>query len=205
MMNRNKLGEALLRAKKISKDTLKYAFAMHDKIGGDFAPLLVKLGYVSDEDITEMIGHLSGMPTVDISSLIIPEKLVRAIPRNVIEKHIVIPITKKDNQITLAMSKIDDFEAIEEVQFLTSCRVEPVLASREAIRKAIVQFYTEEDEKDQTIEKQVKPVEEILDFIRSGDLELLDLQKCLIYLLIEKKIISALELKALLEKIKTKK
>lgn len=193
-MDKNKLGEALLKAKKISKDSLKRAFAMHDKIGGDFAPLLVKLGYVSDDDLTEIMGNIQGISTIDVTSLVIPQKLMYTIPRDVIEKHNVIPISKKENQITLAMSNVDDFDAIEEIQFLTGCRVEPALSSRDAIRKAIIQFYSEEEEKEEEFEKREKPIDDIMELVKSGDIDQLQLIKILLLLLVEKKVISHHEL-----------
>lgn len=194
IMDKKKLGEALLKAGKISKEDLKYAFAMHDKIGGDFSPLLVKLGYVSDEDITSIIGTIEGIQTVDISSLVIPQKLVYSIPRDVVEKHNVMPIARKKDTLTLAMSDVNDFAAIEEIQFLTGQRIEPVLASREAIRKAIIQFYTMEEEKEEESGKLRKPLEDIFTMIEKGDVDALELLKNLIFVLTEKKVISPYEL-----------
>ena len=191
-MDIKKLGQALISAKKLTTEKFKYALAMHEKIGGDFAPLLVKLGYVSDADITEIIGKLEGIPTVDIATLIIPKKLVEKIPRDVIEKHMVIPVSKKDDQIKLAMSDVNDYEAIEEIQFLTGCKVDPILASRDAIRKAIIQFYYgDEDFGDEPAEKPGDPfakVEELLDEKTKT------VTKALIALLIEKNLISQEEL-----------
>ncbi len=203
-MDRKKLGEALLKTKKISAEQLKYAYAMHDKIGGDFAPLLVKLGYVLDEDITGIMGKLEGIQTVDVTSLVIPKKLVYSIPRDIIEKHNVLPISKKEGQITLAMADINDFEAIEEMQFLTGCRIDPVLASREAIRKAIIQFYTAEEEKEEKIEKKQKSLDEIFDLVKTGKIDMLELQKVLILLLIEKNLISSYELSERIERLANK-
>lgn len=145
MLDRQKLGEALLKEKKITKEQWQMALSMHDKIGGDFAFFLVKLGYISDADITRIVGDLEGVETVDIANLIIPKKLVQSIPRDVIEKHNVIPISRRENQITLAMSNVHDYKAIEEIQFLTGCKVDPVLASRDTIRRSIIQFYSEEE------------------------------------------------------------
>lgn len=195
-MDRMKLGNALVNAKKITKEALKMAISMHDKIGGNFAPLLVKLDYISDKDLTAALAKLEGVQSIDISSLVIPFTLVREIPRNVIEQHNVIPIKKKDGQITLAVSDINDFEAIEAVQFLTNCRIEPVLASKEGIKKAIIQFYNSEESQKFASSEGVK---EYLD--ASGEkFELL--QKAMIQLLLDKKIVSESEL---IEKIKNLK
>lgn len=189
-MDKKKLGEALLKANKISKEDLKYAFAMHDKIGGDFAPLLVKLGYVSDDDITGIIGNMEGIRTIDVSSLVIPQKLVYSLPRDVIEKHNVMPVARKEGFLTLAMSDVNDFEAIEKIQFLTGLRVEPVLASREAIRKTIVQFYSREEEKQEQLGKRRKPLEAVFELVETGQVDALELLKATISLLAEKNIIS---------------
>lgn len=191
-MDRMKLGQALLKTKKITKEQLKSALAMHDKIGGDFAPLLVKLGYVSDQNITSIIAKLEGINTIDISNLIIPKKLVQSIPRDVIEKHNIMPISRKDAQITIAMSQVNDYEAIEEIQFLTGCKVEPVLASRDAIRKAIIQFYYGENEMEDSYE--VTSKDELDKWLKEGSPEFIALQKATIKLLIDKNILSKGEL-----------
>lgn len=203
-MDKKKLGEALLKAKKISEEKLKQAYTMHEKIGGEFAPLLVKLGYVIDKDITEIMGKLEGIPTIDIFSLVIPDKLIQAIPRDVIEKHNVIPITKKEGQLTLAMADINDFAAIEKIQFLTGCRVEPVLASRDGIRKRVIEFYSQKEEKLEKLDKQEKTFEDFLESAKSGKIAPFQLQKALILLLIEKKVISGHELTEMLDRIASK-
>ena len=187
-MDRMKLGNSLVNAKKITKEALKTALSMHDKIGGDFAPLLVKLGYVSDKELTSALAKLEGVHSIDISSLVIPAMLVREIPRSVIEQHNVMPISKKNGQITLAISDVNNFEAIESIQFLTNCRVEPVLASKEAIRKAIIQFYNSEES------KSLASSDGISSYLDGSADKFKVLQKAVIELLLEKKIITESEL-----------
>ena len=195
-MDRMKLGNSLVNAKKITKEALKTALSMHDKIGGEFAPLLVKLGYISDKELTTTLAKLEGVHSIDTSSLVIPAMLVREIPRSVIEQHNVMPISKKDGQITLAIADVNNFEAIESIQFLTNCRVEPVLASKEAIRKAIIQFYNSEENRD------FASSEGISTYLNSTDDKFRTLQKAVIELLLEKKIITESELTKKIDKIK---
>jgi type IV pilus assembly protein PilB len=195
-MDNKKLGQTLIQTGKLTKEQLKYAMSMHEKIGGDFSPLLVKLGYVSDEDLTGIIGKLEGIRTVDISHLVLPQKLLESLPRDVIEKHNVIPLAKKEGEITLAMADVNNYEAIEEIQFLTGNKVNPVLASREGIRKIIIQFYQEEagESKKEEVEKKLSPIEEIENLVEESVIEAFGLQKALIALLIEKNSISKDEL-----------
>ena len=41
------------------------------------------------------MGKLAGVGTVDIGNVVIPKKLMESIPRDVIEKHNVIPVSKR--------------------------------------------------------------------------------------------------------------
>ncbi len=190
-MDKMKLGQALLKTNKITQENLKYAMTMHEKIGGDFAALLVKLGYVTDDEITYIIGKLEGIETIDLTNIVIPKKLVQSIPRDVIEKHNLIPISRKGDQITLAMANVNDYEAIEEIQFLTGCKLEPVLASREAIRKAVIQFYSGEEN---IVEDKNLPATVSKEDIKKTVLESPLLAKVLVDVLIEKNIITYEEL-----------
>lgn len=198
-MDRKKLEQALLKTNKITRENLNNAAAMHEKIGGDFAALLVKLGYTTDEEITALIGKLEGIETIDVSNAVLPKKLIQSIPQDVIKKYDVLPISRKGDQITLAMADVNDYKAIEEIQFLTGCKLEPVLASREAIRKAIIQFYYEEDELEWKEgsspegTKQEKSIEESPYFL-----------KALVVLLAEKNLITYEELTAKMKAISSR-
>ena len=191
-MDRKKIGQALVNAKKMTPENYKHALAMHDKIGGDFGPLLVKLGYVQDEDLTEVLAKLEGIPTIDVASLIIPKNLVKSVSRDVIEKHNVIPIRRKGDLISLAMSDINDLEAIEEIQFLTSCKIEPLLASRDAIRRAIIQFYYEQEEEAKEEKTQQEETETLVNLFQTAEFS--QIQKAVIELLMEKNIFTQQEL-----------
>ena len=180
-MDRKKLGQALVSTGKMTIEDFESAIEMHDKIGGEFASLLVKLDYVSEHDITCIIGKMEGIRTVNLNTIIIPKKLVRSFPKELIEKYGVIPISKKGNQITLAVSDAENYNIIEESQFLTGSKIEPVLASRESIKKAIIEFQEEEKTSAENLDKVIK---------QGGP----KLQRALISILIEKNIITKEEL-----------
>ncbi len=141
-MQDQKLSQQLLADGKINESQLSQATQLMAATGGDLARILVKMGFVSDADVTEYLSVLEGVKTVkDLQDMILPEVLVKSIPRDLIEKHLVIPIAKEGNRITLAMTDPEDFDAINEIQFLTGMKLEPVMATKESIRKAITQFF----------------------------------------------------------------
>jgi len=110
---------------------------MQKMLGGKLGSIIVKLGFISDDDLTKFLAKQEHLPIADLSSLVIPEDLMKRLPREVIEKHQVIPIHFANGILSLAMSDPTDFEAIEEVQFIGNCRVEVVMASRAQLTRTI--------------------------------------------------------------------
>jgi type IV pilus assembly protein PilB len=142
-MEKAKLGQMLLKANLISEAQLKKAVDMQKILGGKLGSIIVKLGFISDEDLTKFLAKQERLPIADLQNLIVPEDLVKRIPKEVVEKHQVLPIHSKGGVLTLAMADPTDFEAIEEVQFLANCRVEVAMSSRAQLNKAISEIFYE--------------------------------------------------------------
>lgn len=192
-MRKGKLGQMLAEAKRISPDQLQKASDMQKILGGKLGTIIVKLGFISDEELTKFLAKQESLPIADLSQLVLPEGLVQRVPKDVLVKHQVIPIRAKGDLLTLAVSDPTDYEAIEEVQWLANCRVEMAMASRAQIAKALNDlFYREE-----TPPAQEGGLEE-----RGEDPEAAPevgpaLEKALIPLLLEKGIITLEELEAM--------
>ncbi|MCU0723828.1 MAG: hypothetical protein MUC63_09485 [Planctomycetes bacterium] len=142
-MRKGKLGELLVQAKRVSDDQLKKAVDMQRILGGKLGTVIVKLGFISDEDLTRFLAKQENLPIVDLNKIVIPANLVNRVPRDVLERHQVIPIQAKEGVLTLAVSDPTDFEAIDEIQFLAGCTIDIAMASRAQIAKALQQFYEE--------------------------------------------------------------
>lgn len=138
-----KLGEILIRENVITATQLKTAVDFQKKVGGDLKDILVKLGYVKDSMIAEMMAadHNLGAATIDINANVVDLDALRTLPRALLEKHQIIPLKSDDsNTLVLAMSDPNNIAAIEEVQFLVRRMVEPAVAPKAAIRKALNQI-----------------------------------------------------------------
>ena len=143
-MQKGKLGQMLVDAKLIPEDQLKKAVDMQKILGGKLGAIIVKLGFVSDGELTKFLAKKENLPITDLTNSVIPKTLVESIPRDVLEKHQVVPVQSKGDVVTLAISDPTDFQAIEDVQFLGNCRVEVTLASRAQIAKALNDLFYRE-------------------------------------------------------------
>ena len=61
------------------------------------------------------------------------------------KEHKVLPVEEKGGVLTVAVSKVDAFDILEEVRFLTGCDVNEVICTEELIEKAIERCYRQSE------------------------------------------------------------
>ena len=140
-MDDRQLAQALVTRERVTTAEMNRALEMQRDLGGPLSPILVKMGFISDDELTSFLAAQEGMRWEDISQVVIPQALVNLIPREVIEKYQMIPVHRTGDTITVAVTDPLNLEAINEVQFLTGKKIETTLASKEQIRRAIMRFY----------------------------------------------------------------
>lgn len=131
------LGQMLVESNLLTQEQLKMAMDFQKSVGGKLGAIIVKLGFIEDGTLTNFIARQQGIPVVNLDELVVPENLVRKIPKKLIEKHHVMPIRHHDGVLTVATSDPFDYEALEEIQLAVDQRVEQVLAPRSQILRTI--------------------------------------------------------------------
>jgi len=147
-----RIGELLVREKLISLSQLRKAQDDQSKSGGHLGYHLAKLGYISDSEITDFLSKQYNIPAIDLSEYEIDREVVTLIPREVCEKHLVIPVARAGSSLILAMSDPTNLHAIDDVKFLTGYNVEPVIAGETAIAEAIEKYYSQEVSYDEVMD-----------------------------------------------------
>lgn len=135
------LGELLVREQMINIDQLELAKREQKKGGGKLGTALVKLGYVSESQLTEFLSKQFGVPAIDLAQFEIDKEALKLVSKDICEKHLVIPISKSGNSIVLAMADPANIFARDDIQFLTRCKVEAVVASESAVHAAIEKYF----------------------------------------------------------------
>lgn len=137
------LGELLVREQLITIDQLEAA-RKEQKLSGQTGRLvasLVKLGYVSETQLIDFLSKQYQVPAIDLAMFEIDPAVLKLIPKDLCEKHGVIPISRSGNNIVLAMSDPSNLFIRDDLQFLTRCKIEPVVASEMAIHHAVEKYY----------------------------------------------------------------
>ena len=187
------LGQMLVETNLLTQEQLKMAMDFQKSVGGKLGAIIVKLGFIEDQTLTNFIARQQGIPVVNLDEIVVPEVLVKKIPKRLIEKHHLVPIRLHDGVMTVATSDPFDYEAMEELQLAIDNRVDMVLASRTQIIRTIHEVLYKEPEPAAVKEKSKDQLLKDLD--AGGDkLPKGALQEALIPLLVAKGIISHDEL-----------
>ncbi len=136
-----RLGDLLMDEGLITEEQIKKAIEVQKEKGGRLGSIFVSLGYVTDKQITEVLGKQYGVPTVDMDTVNIDPDVARLIPPNVAQKFQVVPIRREGRQLYLAMANPVDVYTIEDIKFITGYEIVPMVASESMISKAIERVY----------------------------------------------------------------
>jgi type IV pilus assembly protein PilB len=163
-----KFGELLVKGGKISQAQLQEALALQKDQGGRLGSNLVKLGFLTDRQLVESLSQHFRVPSVDLQGMDVEESVIKIIPADIARKYTILPVNKAGATVTVAMIDPTNVFAMDDVKFMTGYKVEPVVASENAIRMAIDRYYGS------THAIELKKVMEDLTDEGSGDLEVLD-------------------------------
>jgi len=163
-----RLGELLTKASLITQDQLKDALKVQKDTGSKLGETLIKLGFVSEEDITECLSQQFGVPSINLDHFEIDASVIKLINAEVARKYNILPVNKTGATITIAMADPTNVFAMDDIKFMTGYNVEPVVASELGIKAAIDNYYGS------TSALELKKVMEDLQQAESADLEVLE-------------------------------
>jgi type IV pilus assembly protein PilB len=135
-----RLGEILLRANLITRDQLDQAIAQQKVDGGRLGTILTKLG-VKEEDVSRGLGEQYGLPYSDLDTEMLVPEVIRLIHPSLVQKHLVVPVEKRGTTLTMAMADPTNVLAVDDIKFMTGLKVNLMVATESAIRRAIDRYY----------------------------------------------------------------
>jgi type IV pilus assembly protein PilB len=136
-----RIGELLLKEKRITAEQLQQALNLQKAQGGKLGFNLVKLGFVRDDEITDLLSRQYGVPCINLSQFEIDQSIIKLIPVETARKYQVIPLSRSGATLTIAMTDPTNVFAMDDIKFMTGYNVEPVVASETAVMGAIQRYY----------------------------------------------------------------
>ncbi|MGD0009994.1 MAG: type IV-A pilus assembly ATPase PilB [Terriglobia bacterium] len=166
-----KLGEILLKENLITSDQLKQALEDQKASGGRLGNSLVRLGFMSDDEVMAVLSRQYGVPSINLDYFEVDPGVTKLIPMDTALKFQVLPLSRVGSSLTLAMVDPTNVFAMDDIKFMTGFNIEPVVASETAIAEAIRKNYGSIEEQERKRE-----LDEIVSFIDEGQHETLELE-----------------------------
>lgn len=144
-----RLGDMLIAEGIITDAQLQNAIASQEKGGsGKLGEILIKLGYVTEEQIVITLSKQLAIPYLSFSSgKLKPSQdqgLENLIPNEFAIKNLVLPLSRNLNSLTVVIFNPLDLMLIDNLKRITACDVNPVISTKTDILKAIETFYGKE-------------------------------------------------------------
>ena len=136
-----RIGELLLKEKRITPDQLQEALNYQKANGGKLGFNLAKLGFVKDEELTALLSKQYGVPSINLAQFEIDPAVIKLIPAETAQKYQIIPLSRSGATLTIAMTDPTNVFAMDDIKFMTGYNVEPVVASETAVGDAITRYY----------------------------------------------------------------
>src|SRR5213083_1665574 len=136
-----RIGELLLKEKRISPEQLQEALNYQRQNGGKLGFNLIKLGYVKDEEITALLSRQYGVPSIALTQFEVDPSVIKLVPAETAQKYQIVPLARSGATLTIAMTDPTNVFAMDDIKFMTGYNVEPVVASETAVGDSIARYY----------------------------------------------------------------
>ena len=119
----------------VSEDKLAEAFAAARKEQVPLVAQLVSDGLVEARAVAVAASHEFGVPLLDLDAVELDLDVVRAVDQKLINKHRVLPLVRRGQRLFLAIADPTDLQAIDDIKFQTSLRIDPVVVEQDKLEE----------------------------------------------------------------------
>src|SRR5579863_1036526 len=143
-----RLGDLLVKEKIITPEQLEQANKVQKEQSCRLGSALVKLGFLTDEDVTNFLSRQYGVPAINLSYFEIDPAVVKLIPAETAKRYQILPLSRVGASLTIAMVDPTNVFAMDDIKFMTGFNIEPVVASESSILAGIDKAYSAGKEED---------------------------------------------------------
>ena len=164
-----RLADALVEDGLLTPKQVEDLLEQQRKEGTRLLKLVVEKTSISDVDMTVAMGRVLGTPPVNVSRLSIPGELSALIPKEVALNHKVLPVSRLENRLWLAMADPLNVLALDDVKRITKLDVVPMIASEKSIIDKLNNLDTKTGTLQEIIDEANKEIEaEAVEHVQEG-------------------------------------
>src|ERR1051326_6609606 len=128
-----RIADALVEDGLLSAKQVEELLEQQKKEGTRLLKLILDKAYVSEQDMTVSIGRVLNTPPINLPRITIPLDIADLLPREMAHTHKIVPVSRIENKLFVAMADPLNVLAIDDVRRITRLDVAPLIASEKAI------------------------------------------------------------------------
>ena len=136
-----RIGDLLVQHQVISESQLEQALAEQKNSGRKLGRLLVELGYVTEDQILDLLSRQLDIPHIDLRRFHFDPEVARKLPESHARRYRALPLTERDDHILVAMADPTDIFAYDEVSRLLGKPIRQAIAREAALLQTIDTIY----------------------------------------------------------------
>jgi type IV pilus assembly protein PilB len=156
-----RLGDLLVKEKIITPEQLEQAVKAQKEQNCRLGSALVKLGFLTDEDVTNFLSRQYGVPAINLSYFEIDPAVVKLIPFETAKRYQILPLSRVGASLTIAMVDPTNVFAMDDIKFMTGFNIEPVVASESSILEGIDKAYGAGGKEEEDLESVMQSMSEL--------------------------------------------
>ena len=142
---KKRIGELLSKEGYITSTQLDEALKYQEKNNGRLGSILVKLGYIDEETIVNVLNRFNNYPIALLSKITPEPETLEALPYDIAKKYMAFPIKLDGDTLEVTLSEPTDTAAVESLQTEIRKSLTVFIASEKDIIEAYRTHYQIED------------------------------------------------------------
>ena len=141
MSARKKLGQLLCEKSYLDDAGLDRALLQQKQYGRKLGQILLELGYISQSQLNEALAEQAGIAKAELDDVSISPGVLGLVPAELVSKYNILPLSKQDGRLTVAMADPFEMQAVEDLRLVTGCSIRRCYGSMAEMERAILKFY----------------------------------------------------------------
>jgi general secretion pathway protein E/type IV pilus assembly protein PilB len=140
-----RLGELMVQQGLISQDQLRIALIEQEHNDLPLGRQLVRLGFVTEAMVRDMVAHTIGTDSIDLSTVVADLEALQMVPQDFSRRYHLLPVAYDALTRTMVVAMADMFNvvALDQLRAMLGGQIQlkPVLAAEAQLEEVIDQFY----------------------------------------------------------------
>lgn len=130
---------------KLRRGQVNEALEIQKQRRGPIGKILVELGYITDDDLTQALAAQSGMSSLELAKVDVAAEVIARMTQQMATIYRVVPFDfdATRNELSVAMENPDNFVATDNLRTLLGYNIKPYLCSSSELQSALDRYYPE--------------------------------------------------------------